>query len=81
MATKVLTTPLTMPAAAAVAVGAAAAAAAAAAAPPLEVHRLSAPFLFAEIKHKLSFNIVITKLLKIYTIPEINTQVHNIIFI
>ena len=67
--TTVVTTPLMMPAAV-VAVGAVAAAAA----PPLEVHRLSAPFLFAEIKHKLSFNSVITKLLKMYTIPEINTS-------
>ena len=66
--TTVLTTPLMMPAAV-VAVGAVAAAA-----PPLEVHRLSAPFLFAEIKHKLSLNSVITKLLKMYTIPEINTS-------
>ena len=65
--TTVLTTRLMMPAAV-VAVGAVAAAA-----PPLEVHRLSAPFLFAEIKHK-SLNSVITTLLKMYTIPEINTS-------
>ena len=56
LTTTVLTTSLTMPAVAA----AAAAAAAAGAVLP----RLSVPFLCAEIKHKLSFNITITNTFK-----------------
>ena len=50
LTTKVLTTLLTMPAVAASAVAA--------------LPRLGVPFLYAEIKHKLSFNIVITNTLK-----------------
>ena len=64
LTTTVLTTPLTMPA-----VAAAADAAAGAVLP-----RLSVPFLCAEIKHKLSFNITITITFK----RSATRQVHHI---
>ena len=54
LTTTVLTTPLTMPAVAAVVAAAAVAV----------LSRLSVPFLCAEIKHKLSFNITITNTFK-----------------
>ena len=58
MLTTVLTTPLTMPAAAVVVpVGAAVVVAVA-------LGQLNAPFLCAEIKHRLSFNIAITNIFK-----------------